>query len=116
MSVGQIICCMIFLSLSASAFVISALQFLEKGYLLNNAYFWASPEAREQMDKNKESKRPYYRQSGAAFMLAGLLFLIEAVHIATGWIWTFAAFILAVIVTVVYAVVSSVRIERRQRK
>ena len=68
------------------------------------------------MDKNNESKRLYYRQSGAAFMLAGLLFLIEAVHIATGWIWTFAAFILAVIVTVAYAVVSSVRIERCQRK
>ena len=107
---------MIFLSLSVGAFVISALQFLEKGYLLNNAYFWASPEAREQMDKNKESKRPYYRQAGAAFMLAGILFLIEVVHIAAGWIWVLAAFILAVIVTVVYAVVSSVRIERRQRK
>ena len=116
MSVGQIICCMIFLSLSIGAFVISALQFLEKGYLLNNAYFWASPEEREQMDKNKEGKRPYYRQSGAAFMLVGLLLLIEAVHIATGWIWMLAAFILAVIVTVVYAVVSSIRIERRQRK
>ncbi len=68
------------------------------------------------MDKNNESKRLYYRQSGAAFMLAGLLLLIEAVHIATGWIWMLAAFILAVIVTIVYAVVSSVRIERRQRE
>lgn len=102
--------------MSVGAFIISALQFLEKGYLLNNAYFWASPEERQQMDKNNESKRLYYRQSGAAFMLAGLLLLIEAVHIATGWIWMLAAFILAVIVTIVYAVVSSVRIERRQRE
>lgn len=47
----------IFLTLGISAFVISYLQFKEKGYLLNNTYFWASQEERKQMDKNKESER-----------------------------------------------------------
>lgn len=114
MTIGQIVCCVIFLALSIGAFVISRSQFMEKGYLFNNAYFWASQEERKRMDENKEGKKPYYRQSGFAFLFIGLLFLIEAVHIATGWIWMFAAFILAVIIAVVYAIVSSVLIERHQ--
>ena len=114
MTTAQTVCCAIFLALSVGAFVVSMLQFLEKGYLLNNAYFWASQEERKRMDKNKESKKPHYRQSGFAFLFIGLLFLIEAVHIATGWIWMLAVLILAVIIAVVYAVVSSVLIERRQ--
>ena len=114
MTTGQIVCCVIFLALAIGAFVISGLQFMEKGYLFNNAYFWASQEERKRMDENKESKRPHYRQSGFAFLLIGLIFLIEAVHIATGWRWMFAVLILAVITAVVCAVVSSVLIERRQ--
>ena len=114
MTTGQIVCCVIFLALAIGAFVISGLQFMEKGYLFNNAYFWASQEERKRMDENKESKRPHYRQSGFAFLLIGLLFLIAAVHIATGWRWMFAVLILAVITAVVCAVVSSVLIERRQ--
>ena len=114
MTIGQIVCCVIFLALSIGAFVISRSQFMEKGYLFNNAYFWASQEERKRMDENKEGKKPYYRQSGFAFLLIGLLFLIAAVHIATGWRWMFAVLILAVIIAVVCAVVSSVLIERRQ--
>ncbi len=114
MTTGQIVCCAIFLALAIGAFVISGLQFMEKGYLFNNAYFWASQEERKRMDENKESKRPHYCQSGFAFLLIGLIFLIEAVHIATGWRWMFAVLILAVITAVVCAVVSSVLIERRQ--
>lgn len=54
---AQMITGIIFLSLGIGAFVISYLQFKEKGYLLNNTYFWASQEERKQMDKNKESER-----------------------------------------------------------
>ena len=114
MTTGQIVGCVIFLALSIGAFVISCLQFMEKGYLFNNAYVWASREERKRMEESRERKKPHYRQSGVAFLLIGLLFLIAAVHIATGWIWMFAVLILAVIIVVVYAVVSSVLIERRQ--
>lgn len=54
---AQMITGIIFLTLGIGAFVISYLQFKEKGYLLNNTYFWASQEERKQMDKNKESER-----------------------------------------------------------
>lgn len=114
MDTGQIICGTIFLVLAAGAFVISYLQFKEKGYLFNNAYFWASQEERERMDEEKESKRPYYRQSGFASMLIGISFLIFAAYIATDWIWMYVIFWMSVVIAVVYAVVSSVKLERHK--
>lgn len=57
MGIGQIVLGVILLTLAIGAFVISYLQFKEKGYLLNNTYFGASQEERKQMDKNKESER-----------------------------------------------------------
>ncbi|MBD5161626.1 MAG: DUF3784 domain-containing protein [Oscillibacter sp.] len=110
----QIINCVIILAFSIGSFVISCFQFREKGYLFHNAYFWATQEERRRMDEAPESKMPYYRQSGFAFLLIGILFLVFAVYLATGWIWTLFAFSLAVIIAVVYAVVSSVKIERHQ--
>ena len=106
----------IFLAIAAGAFVVSWLQFKEKGYLFNNAYFWASREERGRMDENKESKKPYYRQSGAVFMLIGICCLIFAAYMITEWVWMYAAFWMAVIFAVVYAVASSVKIERRQQR
>ena len=114
MGISQIIAGVIFLTLAIGAFVISYLQFKGKGYLFNNTYFWASQEKRKQMDKSKESKKPYYRQSGFAFVLIGLIFLLSAVCIVTEWMWMYIVFWAFVILAVVYAVISSVQIERRK--
>ncbi len=56
MSPAQMIIGSIFLALGIGAFIISYLQFKEKGYLFNNAYIWASQEERKHMDKDKERK------------------------------------------------------------
>ena len=114
MSIGRMIGGVIFLVLSIGTFFISYLQFKEKGYLFHNAYFWASQEERKWMDENKESKRLYYRQSGVAFMFIGIICLMGAVYILTDWIWMFAAFWISVIAAVVYAIVSSIQIERHK--
>ncbi len=104
----------IFLALGIGALVISYLQFKEKGYLFNNAYIWASKQERKQMDVNKESKTPYYRQSGFAFIFIGFIFLAYAVYIATDWMWMYVAFGTLVLITVSYAVVSSIQNERHK--
>lgn len=114
MGTGQIIVEMIFLTLAIGAFAVSYLQFKEKGCLFNNAYFWASQEERGQMDENRERKKPYYRQSGFAFMLVGISLLAFAVYIATDWTWMYIAFWVFAAIAVVYAVVSSVQIERHE--
>ena len=116
MDTVQLVVCTIFLALAIGAFAISYFQFKEKGYLFNNAYFWASQEERSRMDENKESKRPHYRQSGFVFMFIGLIFLTFAGYIATDWIWMFAAVWVFVIIAVVYAVVSSVQNEQLERQ
>lgn len=114
MGSSQIVASIIFLTLAMWAFVISYFQFKEKGRPFNNAYFWASQEERKQMDKNKESKKPYYRQSGFVFMLVGLILLIFSVYIVTNWMWIYIVLWAFIIIAVVYAVVSSVQIERRK--
>ncbi|MCI9120121.1 MAG: DUF3784 domain-containing protein [Oscillibacter sp.] len=110
----QMITGIIFLAFGIGAFVISYLQFKEKGYLFNNAYIWASKQERKQMDENKESKTLYYRQSGFAFILIGFIFLAYAVYIAADWMWMYVAFWVLVLIAVSYAVVSSIQNERHK--
>lgn len=115
MGAGQIMVEISFLALAIGAFVISYLQFKEKGFLFNNAYIWASQEERKQMDKDKESKRSYYRQSGFTFAQIGIIFLIFAVYLVADWIWMYITFWVSVIIAVAYAVVSSIKIERQNK-
>lgn len=114
MEIRQIVGGMFFSALAIGAFVISYLQFQEKGYLFHNVYFWASQEERKKMDEHKKGKRPYYRQSGFSFMLLGIICLIAAVYLLTEWIWMAAAFWISVVIAAIYAVVSSSKIERQK--
>ena len=101
----------IILSIIAIAcFVFAYFQFNEKGFLFNNAYIYASKKERETMDK-----KPHYRQSGSVFTMIGIVFLINAVEmfIKTGWL--FYLVIVVAIIAVVYAIVSSVVIERNKK-
>lgn len=114
MEIGQAVGTIICLVLAVGAFFISFRQLQEKGYLFNNAYIWASREERRRMDEKKESKSPYYRQSGIVFLLLGILFLMLTIHIAAGWTWAYAVYWIFVIITVVYAILSSIQIQRHK--
>ena len=89
--------------ISISLFVISFFHFKERGFLLNNAYLFASEQERKTMDK-----KPHYRQSGIAFGLLGVIFLLIALEmlLKTGWlyyiVWAVA------FIAIVYVVVSSI--------
>jgi hypothetical protein len=89
-------------------FVFSYLQFKGKGFLFNNAYIYASKQEREEMDK-----KPYYKQSGIIFFLIGVLFFINTLDILFQTDWLFYLVIGVVIVTLVYAIVSSVKIDTK---
>lgn len=97
------------LAIAAGAFIASYFQFREKGILLNNAWLYASKEEREAMNK-----KPYYRQSGVVFVLIGVAFLLNAVMVATKREWILYLVLGVFAVAVVYAVVSSIRIEKNQ--
>lgn len=49
--------------------IISILSFMEKGFLFNNAYIWATKQEREKLNK-----KPYYRQSAICLLMAAAAF------------------------------------------
>ena len=104
---ANIICTIIFGVLAIACFVIGFRQYSQKGILLNNAYIYSSQSERDTMDK-----KPYYRQSGIVFLLIGVMFLINALEfiLTTGWL--FYLVIGIVVVTVVYAIVSTLIIQK----
>ena len=106
---GNIIGAIILGVIAIACFVLSYLQFKEKGFLFNNAYIYASRQEREALNK-----KPYFKQSGIVFALIGIIFLINAIDmiIQTGWL--FYLVIGIAIVAIVYAIVSSVVIEKRK--
>lgn len=92
-------------------FVISMFQFNEKGFLLNNAWIYASKAAREKMDK-----RPYYRQSAIVFLMLGGIFLLNTVSIVLHIDWLSYVGIAVAVLAVIYAIVSSIQIEKKKKR
>lgn len=106
----ELIISVILFLLSVGSFIIGYAQFKEKGVLLNNAYLYASKEERITMNK-----KPYYRQSAIVFTIIGLIFFVLAMEsiIHSGWLaWVIVGLAFVVIV---YAIASSVTIERKNR-
>ena len=99
---GEIIGAIVLGVIAIIFFVVSYLQFNEKGFLFNNAYIYASKQERKNMDK-----KPHYKQSGIIFVLIGIIFGINAVDMILQTAWLFYLVIGIVIVAIVYAVVSS---------
>ena len=96
--------------LAIGAFIVSFRSFKEKGFLFNNAYLYASKEERATMDK-----KPHYRQSAVVFLMIGIIFLLNAMSS----IWTNSWFsymaIVVALIAIIYAIVSSVMIERHKK-
>ena len=107
---GNIIGAIILGVIAIACFVFSYLQFQEKGFLFNNAYIYASKQERETMDK-----KPHYKQSGIVFVFIGIIFLINAIDtiLQTGWLNFFVIGI--AVIAIVYAIVSSLIIEKRKK-
>ena len=111
MKIGLILASIAVFALAAGLLILAIRHFREKGYLLNNAYIFASREEREAMDK-----KPWYRQSAIVFLLLsavfaviGLSLMLNESKIQLLEIPLFAA-------VFVYAIVSTLRIEKRSKK
>jgi len=101
----------ILLAVSVFLFFMSVRSFMEKGFLFNNAYIYASKQEREKMNK-----KPHYRQSAIVFLLLGLLFLLIALAELLDAKWIFYVGVAVVIVTLIYAIVSSIVIEKNNKQ
>ena len=103
-----IVSCVMFL-IAFGAFFKSYRSFKEKGFLFNNAYIYASKQEQETMDK-----KPHYRQSAIVFFMLGVIFLLNGVSVLLEANWIFFLVIAIAIVAIIYAIVSSITIERRK--
>lgn len=95
--------------ISIVAFILSIRSFREKGFLFNNAYLYASEQERNNMDK-----KSHYRQSAIVFLLIGVIFLLNAIEVLVNSGWIFYIVIAAIVITIIYAIASSIWIEKNK--
>ena len=107
----EIIIASILFAVSIFLFFMSVRSFMEKGFLFNNAYIYASKQEREKMNK-----KPHYRQTAIVFLLLGLLFLLNALALLLEANWIFYVGVAIVIITLIYAIVSSITIEKNNQQ
>ena len=107
----EIIIASIPFALSVFLFFMSVRSFMEKGFLFNNAYIYASKQEREKMNK-----KPYYRQSAIVFLLFGIVFLLLALAVLLEAYWISFVGVAVVIVTLIYAIVSSIMIKKNNKQ
>ena len=107
----EIIIASILFAVSVFLFSMSVRSFMEKGVLFNNAYIYASKQEREKMNK-----KPYYRQSAIVFLLFGIVFLLLALAVLLEAYWISFVGVAVVIITVIYAIVSSITIEKNNKQ
>ena len=110
MEASKIIISVILFIIAIGSFVISYLQFNERGFLFNNAYLYASKEEREKMNK-----KPHFRQSGIVFILIGIIFLLNSIEVILESGLIFYAVLTVTLIAIIYAIVSSVKIEAKNK-
>ena len=78
---------------------------------MNNAYLYSSKQQRESMNK-----KPYYRQSAIVFFLLSVIFIIVGLSVVLeDYRITFLE-LPVMIVIVIYAIVSSMRINKKEKR
>ena len=107
----EIIIASILFAVSVFLFFMSVRSFMEKGFLFNNAYIYASKQEREKMNK-----KPYYRQSAIVFLSFGIVFLLLALAVLLEAYWLSFVGVAVVIITLIYAIVSSITIEKNNKQ
>lgn len=106
----EIVVAIILFIISIGAFIISIRSFKEKGFLFNNAYLYASKQERNNMDK-----KPYYRQSAIAFLLIGIIFLLNTIDVILNSGWISNIVVVTIIITIIYAIISSIIIDTKKK-
>ena len=107
----EIVPASILFAISIFLFFMSVRSFMEKGFLFNNVYIYASKQEREKMNK-----KPHYRQSAIVFLLLGLIFLLNTVAVLLKINWIFYIVVVVVIITLIYAIVSSIIIDKNNKQ
>lgn len=111
MSASEIVMAVLLFIAAAVLTLLAVRQLKCKGYCFNNAYIWADKKERDSRDFT-----PYYKQSGRIFLMIAGLAVLNGLYVLlkSGWLLGGAAALMTV--TLVYAVSSSVKIEKAKKE
>ncbi len=84
-------------------------SFMNKGFLLNNAYLYASKEEREKMDK-----KPYYIQTAVVFLILSMVLIIIGISVVFQDSRINLLEIPFVAGAIIYAILSTIRIRTKR--
>ena len=102
MGTGSLIVTILVFLIAVVLLVLAVRHFMEQGFLLNNAYIYASNEERASMNK-----KPYYRQTAIVLFLLSCVFFVIGISFLLQNSKIMLLEIPLLIGAVVYAIVSS---------
>lgn len=111
MTADELITLVIIFAVAGILFLLSIMSFLERGFLLNNAYLYASKEERKTMNK-----KPYYRQSAIVFCALGVCFLVAGLSLVLHQEKLLLLEIPLIVGTIIYVIASTVQINKKVKK
>lgn len=110
MTTVEIVIAIVIFAIAGLLLFFAIRSFTERGFLLNNAYIYATKEEREKMDK-----KPYYRQSAVVFCIMSIAFVIVGLSVLFRNSNIALLVIPLAVAAIVYAVASSVRNNKRTK-
>ncbi len=98
-------------SIAIGMAIISFRSFRNKGFLFNNAYIYASKQERETMDK-----RPHYRQTAIIFLILCLVFIVIGASVILKDSRINLLEVPLLLTAMIYAIVSTVQINKKEHQ
>ena len=111
MTTAELIVAIIVFVLAGIMLILSIQHFCQRGFLLNNAYIYASKSERQKMNK-----KPYYFQSAISFSLLSVVFVIVGISAVLQKEWMIYIALGFIAAIVIYAITSSVWILKKRKK
>lgn len=111
MTAGELITSIIMFAFAGILFLLSIRSFLKRGFLLNNAYLYASKEERKTMNK-----KPYYKQSAVVFCALSVVFLVVGLSLVLHQDKVLLLEIPLIVGIIIYAIASTVQINKEAKK
>ena len=108
MTAAETVLAVIIFALAGSLILLGIRHFRLRGFLLNNAWLYASQEERKTMDK-----KPYYRQSAVVFWLLSLVFVMMGLSVVLQDHRIVLLEIPVITAVIIYTVVSSANIRKK---
>ena len=111
MTTGELIASVIVFAIAGVFLLFSIRSFFERGFLLNNAYLYASKEERKTMNK-----KPYYKQSAVIFCILSAVFLVIGLSLLFQNDKIVLLEVPLIVGVIIYAIASTVLINKQAKR